>query len=169
LVAPGLATYTAVLLADTAVPSWHEAWPELPFVFAGSGLAGSAGLALMLAPCAETAPVRRLAVLGSAVELAASQRIEHRMGLLAEPYKQGSAGRKMKLAKALTAAGALTAVTLGRRSRVAAVAAGAALLASSALTRFAVFEAGVASTEDPKYVVVPQRERLQRRTSVTPS
>src|SRR3954462_9503301 len=169
LVAPGLATYTAVLLADTSVPSWHEAWPELPFVFAGSALSGSAGLALLLAPVAENGPVRRLAVLGSALELTASQRIEHRLGLLAEPYKEGKAGRKMKLAKALTAAGAVTAATLGRRSRLAAVAAGAALFASSALTRFAVFEAGVASAEDPKYVVVPQRERLQRRTSVTPS
>jgi hypothetical protein len=52
---------------------------------------------------------------------------------------------------------------------VAAFAAGASLFAASALTRFAIFEAGVASTEDPKYVVLPQRERLQRRTSVTPS
>jgi polysulfide reductase-like protein len=169
LVAPGLATYTAVLLADTAVPSWHEAWPELPFVFAGSALSGSAGLALLLAPVDETGPVRRLAVLGSALELAASQRIEQRLGLLAEPYKEGEAGRKMRFAKRLTLAGAVTAATLGRRSRVAAVAAGASLLAASALTRFAVFEAGVASAEDPKYVVVPQRERLQRRTSVTPS
>src|SRR4051794_13507003 len=169
LVAPGVATYTAVLLADTSVPSWHEAWPELPFVFAGSALSGSAGLAMLLAPAAEAGPARRLAVLGSALELTASQRIEPRLGLLAEPYKHGKAGRKMKLAKALTAAGAVTAATLGRRSRLAAVAAGAALFASSALTRFAVFEAGVASAEDPKYVVVPQRERLQRRTSVTPS
>ena len=37
---------------------------------------------------------------------------------------------------------------------------GVALLAGSALQRFGVFEAGVASTQDPKYVVVPQRERL---------
>src|SRR3954452_22669812 len=169
LVAPGLATYTAVLIADTSVPSWHEAWPELPFVFAGSALAGSAGLALLGAPTAEAGPVRRLAVLGAALELVASHRVEHRLGLLAEPYKEGKAGKKMKLAKQLTAAGGVTAVTLGRRSRVAAVAAGAALLAASALTRFAIFEAGVASAEDPKYVVVPQRERLQRRTTVTPS
>ena len=169
LIAPGVATYTAVLLSDTAVPSWHEAWPELPFVFAGSALSGSAGLALALAPCAETGPVRRLAVLGSGLELAASQRIERRLGLLGEPYKEGSAGKKMRLAKTLTLTGAVTAAMLGRRSRVAAVASGAALFAASALTRFAIFEAGVASTEDPKYVVVPQRERLQRRTSVTPS
>jgi len=169
LVAPGVATYTAVLLADTSVPSWHEAWPEMPFVFAGSALSGSAGLGLALAPCAENAPVRRLAVLGSALELAASQRIEHRLGLLGEPYQQGKAGRKMRTAKRLTAAGAVTAMVLGRRSRLAAAVAGASLVAASALTRFAIFEAGVASTEDPKYVVVPQRERLQRRTSVTPS
>ena len=169
LVAPGVATYTAVLLADTSVPSWHEAWPELPFVFAGSALSGSAGLGLLAAPLAENRPVRRLALLGSALELAASQRVEHRMGLLAEPYKEGKAGQKMRWARRLTAAGAVTAVTLGRKSRVAAFAAGASLFAASALTRFAIFEAGVASTEDPKYVVVPQRERLQRRTSVTPS
>ena len=35
LLGPALATYTAVLLADTAVPAWHEARRELPFVFAG--------------------------------------------------------------------------------------------------------------------------------------
>jgi len=29
-------------------------------------------------------------------------------------------------------------------------------------TRFGVFEAGMASARDPKYTVVPQRERLQR-------
>jgi hypothetical protein len=47
----------------------------------------------------------------------------------------------------------------GRRRPLLA-AAGVALMAGSALQRFGVFEAGVASTQDPKYVVVPQRERL---------
>lgn len=36
-----------------------------------------------------------------------------------------------------------------------------ALLAGSAWKRFGTFEAGVASTKDPKYVVVPQREGLE--------
>jgi hypothetical protein len=31
------------------------------------------------------------------------------------------------------------------------------------LTLFGVFEAGIASTKDPKYVVVPQRERIAAR------
>ncbi len=47
-----------------------------------------------------------------------------------------------------------------RRSRPVAVAAGLALMAGSALQRFGVFAAGVASTRDPRYVVTPQRERL---------
>jgi len=35
--------------------------------------------------------------------------------------------------------------------------------AGSLLTRFGVFEAGLASARDPKYTVVPQRERLAAR------
>jgi hypothetical protein len=42
------------------------------------------------------------------------------------------------------------------------VVSGAALLAGSACTRFGVFEAGQESAKDPKYTVVPQRERLDR-------
>jgi hypothetical protein len=51
-------------------------------------------------------------------------------------------------------------VLVARRSRVGAAASGIALLGGSALQRFGVFEAGVASTKDPRYTVVPQRERL---------
>jgi hypothetical protein len=160
-IAPGIATYTAVLLSDTAVPSWHAAYPELPFVFAGSALAGSAGLSLMTAPVRENGPAVRLAALGGALELAASHRMESRLGLVGEPYGEGKAGRKLRAAKALTVAGALGALTFGRRSKVAAVVAGGMLTAASALTRFGVFEAGVASAEDPVYTVAPQRERLQ--------
>ena len=36
-------------------------------------------------------------------------------------------------------------------------------MAGSACTRFGVFEAGQDSAKDPKYTVVPQRERLDRR------
>jgi len=54
--APPLATYTAVLLADTATPSWHEAYPELPFIFAGSALASGAALLILTARPARTEP-----------------------------------------------------------------------------------------------------------------
>ena len=52
---------------------------------------------------------------------------------------------------------------LGGRSRVAAVLSGAALVAGSFCTRFGVFEAGQASAHDPKYTVIPQRERLDAK------
>ena len=40
---------------------------------------------------------------------------------------------------------------------------GLALLAASALTRFGVFEAGLASAEDPRYTIEPQKNRLAAR------
>jgi hypothetical protein len=40
---------------------------------------------------------------------------------------------------------------------------GATYLVASAITRFGVFEAGLASARDPKFTVVPQRERLAAR------
>jgi hypothetical protein len=160
--APALATYTAVLLADTAVPSWHEAYPKLPFVFAGSALASGAGAGLIAAPLAESGPARRLAVVGAALELTATRQVEHGMGLLSEPYHEGKAAPLMKAARTLTTLGAIGAV-LGRKSRVVSALSGAALLGGSLATRFGVYEAGVHSAKDPKYTVIPQRERLEAR------
>ncbi|MER5338530.1 NrfD/PsrC family molybdoenzyme membrane anchor subunit [Micromonospora sp. NPDC002717] len=160
--APALATYTGVLLADTAVPSWHEAYPELPTVFAGSALASGAGVGLIAAPTAQAGPARRMAVAGAALELFGSHRVETRLGLLSEPYRTGRPGRLLRAGRALTAAGVAGAL-LGRRSRAVSALSGTALLAASVATRFGIFYGGVASAKDPKYTVVPQRERLDRR------
>ncbi|SBV25519.1 NrfD/PsrC family molybdoenzyme membrane anchor subunit [Micromonospora krabiensis] len=162
--APALATYTGVLLADTAVPSWHEAYPELPVIFAGSALASGAGVGLICAPVAQAGPARRMAMAGAALELTGSHRVETRFGLLGEPYRTGRAGRLLNAGRVLTAAGVAGAL-LGRRSRVVSVVSGAALLVASVATRFGVFHAGVASARDPKYTVVPQRERANRRNA----
>jgi hypothetical protein len=161
LFAPPVAAYTAVLLSDTATPSWHAAYRELPFVFVGSAAAASAGFALVTAPLAETGPARRMAVGGAVLELLAERRMEHSMGIAAEPLHTGKAGKLMRASKTLTAAGAAGALLSGR-SRALAVLSGAALLAGSACTRFGVFEAGQESARDPKYTVVPQRARLDR-------
>ncbi|SDY93039.1 Polysulphide reductase, NrfD [Micromonospora pattaloongensis] len=162
--APALATYTGVLLADTAVPSWHDAYPDLPFLFAGSALVGASGAALIAAPPTETGPVHRLAVAGAAMELVAERRIEHGMGLSSEPYQQGLGGRLTRLSRALLLGGVAGAL-VGRRSRLLSMLSGAALVGSSLATRFGVFHAGVDSAKDPKYTVVPQRERLERKGS----
>ena len=161
--APAVASYTAVLLADTATPSWHEAHRELPFVFVGSAAAASGGLGMLCAPVAQARPARRLAVGGALLELAAERKMESSMGITAEPLHTGRPGQLMKASKGLTAFGALTAAFVGGRSRTAAAVAGTALLAGSACTRFGVFEAGQDSARDPKYTVVPQRQRLDAR------
>ncbi|MEU1968319.1 NrfD/PsrC family molybdoenzyme membrane anchor subunit [Micromonospora sediminicola] len=160
--APALATYTGVLLADTAVPSWHEAYPELPAIFAGSALASGAGVGLLAAPCAQAGPARRLAVAGAALELWGSHRVENRLGLLSEPYTEGTPGALLRAGRSLTAAGVVGAL-VGRRSRLLSAISGGALLAASVCTRFGIFHGGVASARDPKYTVVPQRERADRR------
>ena len=159
--APPVAAYTAVLLADTATPSWHAAYRELPFVFVSSAAAASGGLGMLASPVGEAGPARNLARGGAVVELLMERRMERSMGITAEPLHQGKAGALMRAAKALTFGGAVGSVLAGR-SRVAAVASGAALLAGSACTRFGVFEAGQQSARDPKYTVVPQRERVEK-------
>jgi hypothetical protein len=158
--APGVASYTAALLAQTAVPAWHEARRELPFVYTGSAAASGGGLGMLLAPVAEAGPARRLAIAGTVVELAGSRMIAGRSGLVSDAYRSGRAHRLRLAAEVLNVAGLIGTATVARRSRLGAAAAGLALLTGSVLQRFGTFEAGVASTEDPKYVVVPQRERL---------
>jgi hypothetical protein len=167
-VAPAVASYTAVLLADTATPAWHEAYRELPFVFVGSAAASAGGLGMLAAPVAQAGPARRMALAGAVGELAAEQRMTASMGLAGETLHSGKSGRLMRASKALTALGAIGTLA-GRRSRAVSAAAGVALLAGSAGTRFAIFGAGQESARDPKYTVVPQRERLTARRSSTPA
>ncbi|PRY01640.1 NrfD/PsrC family molybdoenzyme membrane anchor subunit [Allonocardiopsis opalescens] len=162
LLGPAMSTYTAALLTDTAVPAWHEARAELPFVFAGSALTSGAGAALLLNPPERAAPARRLALIGAGLELGATRLVTRRLGLVGEPYRTGRPGRLLRTAEVLTAGAAGLLAVAGRR-RWAAAAAGAALLAAGACTRFGVFEAGRVSARDPKYVVAPQRARLAAR------
>lgn len=157
-----LATYTAALISNTAVPAWHEAYREMPFLFAGSAAAAAGGGALALAPLDQSSPARTVAVAGTAVELVAHQLLHQRLGMVAEPYQQGRPGTLLRAARLLEGVGAVGAV-LGRRSRTLSVLSGAALVAGSVLTRFGIFQGGVASAKDPKYTVVPQRERAAAR------
>ncbi|HEU0288959.1 MAG TPA: NrfD/PsrC family molybdoenzyme membrane anchor subunit [Nocardioidaceae bacterium] len=158
---PPLTTYTAALIANTAIPAWHEAHRELPFVFGGSAAAAAGGVAAMFAPASESGPAIRMAAVGAAVELTATEAINRRAGLAGEPYRIGRSGRLMGASRALTASG-LALTVLGRRPWLRRLA-GTAFAAGSLILRSGVFEAGKASAKDPKYTVVPQRERLRMR------
>jgi formate-dependent nitrite reductase membrane component NrfD len=156
---PVMSTYTAVLVANTAVPAWHEARKELPWVFAGGSAASAGAATLLLVDGEEAAPARKLAVLGAAVELFAAKLMEHRLGELGEPYRIGVAGGLSTLARYLSGVGAGLVGLWGRR-RGAARTGAALILAGAAAERWAVFKAGFASARDPKYTVKPQRERI---------
>lgn len=158
----GVATYTAALLTDTAVPAWHDGHREMPYVFAGSAATAAGGLGMLAVGQPAAAQAVRFAVLGSAAELTAKSMLLRRLGEAAEPYRSGLPGKLMEAAEVLTAAGLAGAVLAGRDRATAAVS-GAALLTASALTRFGVFFAGKASARDPAYTVGPQRQRLASR------
>jgi hypothetical protein len=163
LLGPAIATYTAALICDTAVPGWHAGYREMPYLFAGSAASAAGGLGLLCVHPANAEPARNLAVLGGAVELIAKRQLIKRLAStdgqsLAEPYETGSVGALLRTAEYLTAA-ALASAVLGRRHRVLSALSGASLLAASAMTRFGIFEAGIATARDPKYTIIPQRRR----------
>ena len=162
--APALGSYAAVLLADTAVPAWHEAGRELPFLFVGGASATSGALGVMLAPIEDAAPARRLALVGAAVEMCAARMMERNLPEeVARPYRAGPTGKVTKAALGLTAAGAALVASWGRRRRAGALVGGALLMAGALVERYAVVDAGRASARDPGATIVPQRQRATAR------
>jgi hypothetical protein len=158
-----LAVYTATLVSDTAIPVWHEARRELPFVFGASSAASAGAAAAAVVAPEHAGPARRLAVGGVAVRNAAMLAMETRLGLIGEPYREGEAGKYNAIAKVCTVAGAALLGTAAKRSRLAAVVGGGLVLAGEAALRWSIFKAGFQSARDPKYVVEPQRERIRER------
>jgi formate-dependent nitrite reductase membrane component NrfD len=171
---PGVCTYTAALICDTAVPAWHEGHREMPYLFAGSAASAAGGLGMLATP-GHAGLATRFAALGAVTELTAKRRMMDRLGGTGEPYRTGRPGKLLNVAEVLTVAGAAAALlgggpvlgggAPGGRRRVMNAICGAALLTASALTRFGIFEAGRASARDPKYTVRPQRERLAAKAA----
>jgi formate-dependent nitrite reductase membrane component NrfD len=166
---PPLTTYTGTLIANTAIPVWSEARHELPWLFGASASAtGGAATALLLPP-AEAGPARRLAIGGAVADLVATKLMERRLGFVGEVYKQGEAGRAARVAKACTALGVGLLAWRGGRSRSAAMAGSALVLTGGIAMRWSVYKAGFQSARDPRYTVVPQRERIRERGTRAPS
>ena len=160
---PPLATYTGVLISDTAVPVWHEARRELPWIFGASAAASAGAAASMFSHPRDAAPARRLAVAGVLAEGALMQLMQLRLGGLGEVYRQGEARTFSRAARGMATAGAVLLATRGRKSRGAAVLGGALVCAGELSVRWAVFKAGKQSARDPKYVVESQRRRVRRQ------
>lgn len=161
--APLLASYTGALLGNTVVPTWEAGRSHLSYLFASSASLAAGGAAMLTSPVAETRPARLLATAGVVGDVVSMHRMKASMHPLeAEPLETGRAGRLLTWAERLAIAGGVGAL-LGGRNRYLAAASGAALLASSALTRFGVLYAGLESVKDPRRVIEPQKARLAAR------
>ena len=145
-----------MLVADTAVPVWHEARRELPFLFAVGAAASAGAAAVLFTPAAAAGPARRMMLAGAVGELANTRLMERRLGRLAEPYHEGRAGGYARLATTTTAAGAALAVAARRRPVLGRIAAGL-VLGGALAERFAIFRAGFQSAQDPRHVIRSQR------------
>ncbi len=158
-----MCTYTAVLLADSSVPVWHEARHELPFVFAGSAAASAGAMATLLTPVAEATSARRLAVAGATGELVAAEVMKHRLGALADPYHRSCDVRRWSRAATACSAAGVALLAVGDPHRPTDAVGAALVVAGGICQRWAVFRAGFASARDPRYTVGPQRERRDAR------
>jgi formate-dependent nitrite reductase membrane component NrfD len=94
-----LATYTGTLLADTAIPVWHEARKDLPLLFGASAAASAGAATTIFMPAGEAGPARRLAIAAVAAELGLMEAMQHRLGFVGEVYKQGEAGKLTRASK----------------------------------------------------------------------
>jgi formate-dependent nitrite reductase membrane component NrfD len=157
-----LATYTAALIANTSVPVWHAGRHELPFAFAGgSAMAAGGAASIVIGSGKGAGPARRLAIIGCATEAVAMEYSKRKMGMVGEPYSQGTAGKLEKATMACAGGGAVV-MTLAevKRSNSLGFVGSCLTMLGSMLGRWMVFMAGKQSARDPKYTVEPQRERI---------
>jgi len=157
-----LSTYTAALLANTAVPVWHESDKLLPFIF-GSGAALSAGaIGVAVMPPGRAPAARRLALGAAVLEGPLMELMTHRAGEHGKVYRRGVPSRFANISRACVIGGAALLYRRGNSSRIAAIASAALLCAGALATRWSIFEAGFSSARDPENVIGPQRAAIQR-------
>lgn len=151
----GLATYTGVLVANTAVPVWQESRRLLPILF-GASAVSSLGTAFEL--CVQSPEDRAIAKpfgsIGKMAELTASIVMEKQASAVPQvgrPFRHGLSGFLWRGAQLLTAASLLLSVLPNRAiPKNKRTAAGALGIAGSLLMRVAVERAGTASARDAR-------------------
>jgi formate-dependent nitrite reductase membrane component NrfD len=157
-----VATYTAALVSNTAVPVWHEARRELPFVFAFGAALSAGAAAVVTTPVSDARPARRLALLAAAAEGPLVELMLHRLGEHATVYEHGAPARLGRFSRGCVLTGASILARRGGSSRAAAALGGVLLSAGALARRWSVFKAGFQSAADPRYVVGPQRAGIAR-------
>jgi hypothetical protein len=158
-----LATYTGVLVANTAIPVWQESRRWLPVLFAASGAATAGSVIDMVLDSGRGQSVGRMfGGAGRVAEIAATLKIEgaaSRVPRVGEPLRRGGPALLWRTATALTVASLTLSVVPGR-SKEKRIAAGILGALGSLCMRFAVHYIANASARDPRASFEQQRDRL---------
>jgi formate-dependent nitrite reductase membrane component NrfD len=148
-----LATYTGVLISNTAIPLWQESRRVMPLLFGASAVT-SVGSLFELLP--ENPKGRRITkafgIAGEVAELTASALVEQQVSAVprvARPLRRGWSGFLWKAALGCTAI-SLLAGTAPKQTRNRQLAAGLLGTIGSLLMRFAMERAGSVSASDPR-------------------
>ncbi len=168
----GLAGYTGVLVANSAIPILQDARRWMPVLFAASAMSAAAGLIELFHQRSRAHRVVRLfGAVGRAAELAAAEMVVRSASdtpRVSLPLRTGPTGLLWKSASALTAAGLVLSLLPRRPKRVARLAGGLAAAGSLCL-RLAVHYASQVSAGDARASFERQRQPQTIETNVTSS
>ncbi len=152
LTGPGLAGYTGVVIANTAVPAWQEARREWPALFVASAVTGAASLLdLFELTARERRALRTFGFLGRAAEAVTALAVERKIGRTtkaAQAFETGRAAKLWRAAKLLGLASLATMLAPGvsRKKRTVSALLGTA---SALCVRFAAIDIGKESAREP--------------------
>lgn len=155
-----LATYTGVLVSNSAIPVWYRSRRYLPHLFAASGVATAVSILDLLA---EDPPSRKMRLIcGTAArgtEVVAAILMEREVAKTPEavrPLREGTPGLLWRAAGLLTAGSLILSLVPSKRKSQR-IAAGVMGVLGSACLRFAVHYAGIQSARDPRASFADQR------------
>ena len=154
------AGYTAVVLADTAVPIWQSTRRSLPGLFVASSASSAAGLLELARPDpGSRRAVRTFGLVARIAEAIATKAFERdakkveRVGL---PLERGLSGSLWKAAQIASVGGLVLSLVKGE-GRFKRVLGGTLSIGGGLAARFAIFYAGFASARDPQATFQQQR------------
>lgn len=148
-----LATYTGVLVSNTAVPLWQASRRMLPVLFAASAITSVGSFFELLEQTPEEAQITKVfGTVGEIAELTCSiitERQASEVPRVGRPFQRGVSGVMWRTAAILTASSLLVGL-LPNKTRGKTVASGVLGTLGSLLMRVAVEHAGNASARDPR-------------------
>ena len=148
----GLATYTGVLVSNSAIPVWSESRTVLPILFGASAVTSAAAAFDVINADHNHRSIEAFGTVGKISELAVAQLLERRLlevPRVAIPLHKGKSGFLWKAATALTA-GSMAVRLLPIQKRRKRVLSGVLASLGSICLRFGIHEAGALSAQDSR-------------------